>query len=192
MKICPKCGVSQKDSNRTCVDCGAVLGKPISEDAAYCIEKERREKIESVSNNLDELSMGRFKVPLIVTFIGCIVGAIVIAVLGELDVIPFSEFQWLFVSIPFSIVGLVNVVFPQLSWKLELMRLSWYVDTSDASPSFYYVFMHKLAVWLCLVFSVGCIITYFCCGNVVKPNFEDTLPQVDRYVHTTYGGYYID
>ena len=193
MKICPKCGVSQKDSNRVCVDCGTVLGKPIDEDAAYYIEKERRDKIDGLSYNLDELSMGRFKLPLTVIFSVTAVGSIVTAVLGELDIIPFSEYVWLFLAVIFSVAGLIGVLFPQLSWKLELMRLSWYIDTSEASPSYWYIFTHKLAVWLCLVLTAGCIIGYFYMGDVVRPEPDAWMDgvEVDRYYSSSSGTVYI-
>jgi len=198
VKICPKCGVSQKDSNRLCIDCGAPLGKPIDEEAAYQIEKSRREKIDGLSYNLDELSMGRLKLPLICVFIACIVGSIVLILLSAYKVIPFTEQHFLLAPIIFSAVGIYLTAFPEISWKLELWRLSWYIDTSDASPSFGYILGHKIAVWCTLILVVGGIVSFFWAGEVVPD--DDWMPgiyvgdeKIDGYYRTSDGAvYYIN
>lgn len=188
MKICPKCGVSQKDSNHLCVDCGAPLGKPIDENAAYLIEKERREKIDGLSYNLDELSMGRLKVPLICAFLLGIVGSIVLLLLSGADIIRYNVQYWLLFSIVFSIFGLIGTLFPQLSWKLELMRLSMYIDTSDASPSYWYIFTHKLCVWLSLIMTAAMIITFFMAGE--QHEIGDDWPKAGTAEIIAYGATY--
>ena len=49
MKICGKCGAHQSDDRSTCLDCGAVLGKPLS-------ESEERELNEDISDALYGMS----------------------------------------------------------------------------------------------------------------------------------------
>ncbi len=49
MKICGKCGAHQSDDRSTCLDCGAILGKPLS-------ESEERELNEDISDTLHGMS----------------------------------------------------------------------------------------------------------------------------------------
>jgi len=49
MKICEKCGAHQSDDRSTCLDCGAILGKPLSEE-------EERELNEDISDTLHGMS----------------------------------------------------------------------------------------------------------------------------------------
>ena len=49
MKICGKCGAHQSDDRSTCLDCGAILGRPLS-------ESEERELNEDISDTLTGMS----------------------------------------------------------------------------------------------------------------------------------------
>lgn len=49
MKICKNCGARQSDDRSTCIDCGAVLGKPLT-------EAEEREVNEDISDALYDMS----------------------------------------------------------------------------------------------------------------------------------------
>ena len=39
MKKCEKCGVPQKDSNFRCIECGAILGEPLSREEESTMKK---------------------------------------------------------------------------------------------------------------------------------------------------------
>ncbi len=188
MKICPKCGVAQNDSNTTCVDCGAVLGRPLDDDAEYQIEKTRREKISDMGDRSDELSFGRAKLPLVILCIVGIVASIVLCALSTTRVIRFTEAEWLLYSILFFAAALGELLFPQLLWKLELWRLSWYIDTSDATPSFAYIFFNKLGVVVLLILGIAFIVVFFAAGEVVRPidSFGVGSVLVDHSAGTVY------
>ena len=49
MKICGKCGAHQSDDRSTCLDCGAILGRPLS-------ESEERELNDDISDALTGMS----------------------------------------------------------------------------------------------------------------------------------------
>ncbi len=49
MKICEKCGAHQSDDRSTCLDCGAILGKPLS-------DAEERELNEDIADALTGMS----------------------------------------------------------------------------------------------------------------------------------------
>ena len=82
MKKCTKCGAIQNDNRQHCIDCGEMLGKPLSKSEAVEIEKR-------IDNTLDDISERSedFYVPLRDRIIGVIsviglIAAIVLLILA--------------------------------------------------------------------------------------------------------------
>ncbi len=50
MKICKKCGAVQDDSRTSCLDCGAILGKPVSEAEESRVEDELYDTIDTMGD----------------------------------------------------------------------------------------------------------------------------------------------
>ena len=54
MKRCKNCGAIQSDTRSVCLDCGAALGKPMSEAEASRIEAALDDKLENMSDRTDD------------------------------------------------------------------------------------------------------------------------------------------
>ena len=59
MKKCKYCGTPQNDARHTCVDCGKVLGKPLSAEEADAIEDALDDKIDAMSDHSDVFAVSR-------------------------------------------------------------------------------------------------------------------------------------
>lgn len=73
MKKCRKCGAVQNDDRTTCVDCGTVLGRPMSEEEEAIAEAALDDRLEGLAERTED-----FYVPLRDKIIGvlCIIGAV--------------------------------------------------------------------------------------------------------------------
>ena len=49
MKKCRKCGAVQNDDRTTCVDCGTVLGRPMSEEEEAIAEAALDDRLEGLA-----------------------------------------------------------------------------------------------------------------------------------------------
>ena len=84
MKKCKKCGALQNDDNNTCIDCGAVLGKPLSEKEAAEIDERLDDVLEGMSERTED-----FYVPLhdkimgVLSAIGIIAAIILLVLVGR-------------------------------------------------------------------------------------------------------------
>ena len=67
MKKCRKCGALQSDDRNTCLDCGAVLGRPMSDEDEELINDTISEYISDVSEKTED-----FHVPVIDKILGVI------------------------------------------------------------------------------------------------------------------------
>ena len=59
MKKCKYCGTPQSDERHTCVDCGKVLGKPLSEKEAAAVEDALDEKMDAMTDRTDTFYVSR-------------------------------------------------------------------------------------------------------------------------------------
>ena len=59
MKKCKYCGTPQSDERHTCVDCGKVLGKPLSEEEAGAIEDVLEAKLDQTAFHEDVFVVSR-------------------------------------------------------------------------------------------------------------------------------------
>lgn len=73
MKKCKKCGAVQNDDRTTCVDCGTLLGRPMTEEEEDIAEAELDDKLYAMSERTED-----FYVPLRDKIMGvlCIIGAV--------------------------------------------------------------------------------------------------------------------
>lgn len=133
MKICPKCNLSQNDSRTLCIDCGAKLGNPISDEEREKIEHETSENIEEALEKKELSYIGPLTKVFAAIDIAGIIGAIIVMnILKERPNIAFSVYALLF-----FIVGLVIKIFPMLGWKLDMLKLSmkYNIDSYGMYPS---------------------------------------------------------
>lgn len=54
MKICEKCGAHQSDDRSTCLDCGAVLGKPLTESEERAVEEDISDTLQGMSERTED------------------------------------------------------------------------------------------------------------------------------------------
>ncbi len=183
MKICKKCGAVQDDSRTSCLDCGTLLGKPVSEAEESQVEAELCDTIDAMGNRTDPYYVSRLDK--ILALIG-IAGLIAIIVFLSLTNVQKDELKSQlperiatgdFVyyedgivhvsnSVPgeiqdkldqcdkagvygligiFCLVGaVIYMLFPKLVWLADTMRLRLYIDESNLSPSWVYLFWNRV------------------------------------------------
>lgn len=141
MKLCEKCGTPQKDENFRCVECNAILPKPLSEEDEEIIEDQISDYIDNAAERSDDFYIGTHeKILIAADILGFILSFVVMIFFS-----PKSDGDaiCLWCAVLFAL-GAVNTAFPKLSWALEKLRLSRYVDTYDLSPSDWYITSQKI------------------------------------------------
>lgn len=141
MKLCEKCGTPQKDENFRCVECGAILPKPLSDKEEEIIEDQISDYIDDAADRSDDFHVGtREKLLIAADILGFIMSFVVMIFFSDKSE---GDYICLMTALLFALVA-VNTAFPKLSWALEKIRLSRYVDTYDLSPSDWYVTSQKI------------------------------------------------
>ncbi len=59
MKKCRHCGTPQSDDRQTCIDCGHLLGEPLSDTEEAILEAETNRRLTAVSDAIDVFAVGR-------------------------------------------------------------------------------------------------------------------------------------
>lgn len=185
MKICKKCGAVQDDSRVSCLDCGALLGKPVSEAEESRVEAELGDAIDSMGERTEPYYVSAVDKILALVGIAAVVAVIVILSLtnAEKDKIksqlPGDYYPGEFIfyveedgyltasnAAPgeiqekldrcgkigvYAIIGLfclagavIYLLFPKFVWLADTMRLRLYIDESNLSPSWGYLFRVRL------------------------------------------------
>lgn len=141
MKLCEKCGTPQKDENFRCVECNAILPKPLSEKEEEIIEDQISDYISNAADKSDDFTVGtREKILIAVDILGIILSFVVMIFFSrESD----GDAICLWCALLF-VLGAVHTAFPRLGWFFEKLRLSRYVDTYDLSPSDWYITSQKI------------------------------------------------
>ena len=84
MKKCKNCGALQNDDNSTCIDCGAVLGKALSEAQAAEINESLDEKLDGMSERTEDFYVPlRDKIMGMLSVIGIIAAIILLVLVGR-------------------------------------------------------------------------------------------------------------
>lgn len=84
MKKCKNCGALQNDDNSTCIDCGAVLGKALSEAQAAEINESLDEKLDGMSERTEDFYVPlRDKIMGVLSVIGIIAAIILLVLVGR-------------------------------------------------------------------------------------------------------------
>ena len=142
MKVCPKCGVTQSDKRTSCVECGARLEDPVSKEIETKLQAEREQKLEKLYNKGNPLYVSLFD-----KIMGCIMAAEFIAMLVLVIVFggQLGEKRSLILGLIFPLIGMAEAFFPNISWSLEKLRMSFSANnTDDLTPSDFYLVMRKV------------------------------------------------
>lgn len=84
MKKCKNCGALQNDDNSTCIDCGAVLGKSLSEAEAAEINESLDNKLEGMSERTEDFYVPlRDKIMGVLSVIGIIAAIVLLVLVGR-------------------------------------------------------------------------------------------------------------
>ena len=84
MKKCKKCGALQNDDNNTCIDCGAVLGKPLSEKEVAEIDERLDDALEGMSERTEDFYVPlRDKIMGVLAAVGIIAAVILLVLVGR-------------------------------------------------------------------------------------------------------------
>ena len=141
MKLCEKCGTPQKDENFRCVECNAILPKPLSDKEEEIIEDQISDYIDDAAERSDDFYVGtREKILIAADILGIIMSFVVMIFFSHK---PDGDYICLMCAFLFAL-GAIHTAFPKLGWALEKIRLSRYVDTYDLSPSDWYITSQKI------------------------------------------------
>ena len=84
MKKCKQCGALQNDDNSTCIDCGAVLGKALSEAEAAEINESLDDKLDGMSDRTEDFYVPlRDKIMGVLSVIGIIAAIVLLVLVGR-------------------------------------------------------------------------------------------------------------
>ena len=84
MKKCKQCGALQNDDNSTCIDCGAVLGKALSEAEAAEINESLDDKLDGMSDRTEDFYVPlRDKIMGVLSVVGIIAAIVLLVLVGR-------------------------------------------------------------------------------------------------------------
>lgn len=84
MKKCKNCGALQNDDNNTCIDCGTVLGKPLTEKETAEINENLDDKLEGMSERTEDFYVPlRDKIMGVLSAVGIIAAIILLVLVGR-------------------------------------------------------------------------------------------------------------
>ena len=83
MKKCKKCGALQSDDRMTCLDCGAVLGKPLSEAEKYAEDVSLHGQLDDLSEKAEDFHVsGVDRIFGITAIVACAVLIVMLNIVG--------------------------------------------------------------------------------------------------------------
>lgn len=156
MKKCRKCGTVQDDSRSTCIDCGAVLPKPMTDEEEKAHEEALDDRLDGMAERTEDFYVPVWAKILGFVCVACFVGTILFLVFtpnrryieGELVVLTFES----------AIFGTISLLFPRFCWRLgSFGRRWWYADGENLKPSFAYIVVVKAVGVLFTVLTVICL-----------------------------------
>ena len=141
VKKCEKCGVPQKDSNFRCVECGAILGEPLSDQEKERLEGQISDYIADRAERTEDFYITPLdKVMIALDFLG-IAASVLFLVLAPKN----SDAQriCLFTALLFALAG-IDSAFPRLAWTLEKWRVEMRYHVDNLTPSDGYLITRKI------------------------------------------------
>lgn len=181
MKLCQKCGAVQNDDRTTCVDCGALLGDPMTEGEEKAVNAELSETVTDLARKSDDFSLSKSDIVLgVLSIVFAAVLAVSIlyiriaaksieqasdpsngmsAVIVGNSTITESELLESVVGIP--VIGIISFLFaalitllPKLIWRLKTIGYGLTYEGRPA-PSYVYIMLMKFTKYF--VFAIGCL-----------------------------------
>ena len=162
MKKCRKCGTVQDDSRSTCIDCGAVLPKPMTDEEEKAHEEALDDRLDGMAERTEDFYVPKWARILGFVCLACIVGTILF--LAFTPNRRYIEGEWVVLTFGCAIGGVVLLLLPRFCWLLgSLSRRWWYADGGNLKPSFAYIAVVRAVGVFFTVFAVICL-----CGMVTS------------------------
>lgn len=153
MKKCKKCGALQNDDRSVCLDCGSVLGRPMSESEEAAAEEALGDKLEAMAERTEDFFVPlRDKIMGVVCIIGIIAAFVLMGIAGgeKLNDVALVAFC--------SMISLIGacplLLFPRLIWKISTFRYRFFYDW-DTTHSDFALIARKIVAYA--LFSIGMI-----------------------------------
>ena len=119
MKKCEKCGVPQKDSNFRCIECGAILGDPLSREEESAMKKKISDFIEDRATRTDPFYVSRVdKITVLLDILGMIASVLSMVFIEIVD----ADALCFIIALIFILGGLYTA-FPKIGWFFEKLRV---------------------------------------------------------------------
>ncbi len=153
MKKCKKCGALQSDDRSVCLDCGSVLGRPMTDAEEEAAEEALDDKLETMAERTED-----FYVPLRDKIMGviCIIGIIAAFVL--MGIAGGEKADNTAIAALCSIISLIGalplLLFPRLVWKISTFRYRFFYEW-DTTPSAFALISRKIFAYA--LFAIGII-----------------------------------
>ncbi len=156
MKICESCGAHNSDERMFCVDCNEKLGDKLSPQQEKIAKQSLMSATERLYNRNEPLYVSLFDK---IVGIGCGVSAVALFVAAVILMVINKGIGELFLGVLLGAFGAVEAFFPQLSWRLEQLRLGFqYNGAEDLTPGFAYNFGRKFFETVCLILTAATLI----------------------------------
>ena len=149
MKKCKKCGAVQKDTRSVCIDCGTVLGKPLSEEETETVEEELQDNLHGMTERTEDFRVSRADIGLLISH------ALMTAVMIGMFLWKGSDIsgsaQTLVAGVLCNIGVIIELAFPRLSWTIHkwMMHLR-YSNADDLAPGLLWIYGRKIISGLVL------------------------------------------
>ncbi len=156
MKICEKCGASNSDARRFCIDCGEILGEKLSAFQEKQYRDKIGEQIENMYNKKDPLYVSLYdKIIGVISIIGVIVSLVFVVT----NLIFGKSSEALMMSIVLFVLAVVEAFVPKFTWSIEKIRLGFYANGADElEPGQIYFWCRKITMTLSVIGGITMII----------------------------------
>lgn len=172
MRKCRKCGTVQDDSRSTCIDCGAVLPKPMTDEEEKAHEEALDDRLDGMAERTEDFYVPKWARILGFVCLACIVGTILF--LAFTPNRRYIEGGWVLQTLECAICGAISLLFPRFGWWLfSFGRRWWYAEGSNLTPSFAYTVVVKAVGVFCTIVAVICL-----CGMITS---SMRRPQETQY-----------
>lgn len=182
MKLCPKCGTPCNDTNFRCVECGAILPAPLTDEEREQAEEQISDYIADRADKAN--AFARTKRTYILTALdalGLILSVILIIVFQhEQEALGF-----LCTALIFLVIG-IDTYFPKLNWTLECFRIHRFLDTDPLVPSDYYLLslaVVRIALPVIAFFALGSL--WIACSGGSAQTVDVTSEAVHVITYST-------
>lgn len=156
MKICKKCGAHYPDDKIFCLDCNERLGDKLSASEEQKVRANLNKQMEQMYNKTDPLYVSKFDKTIgALAIVGAVVALVFLIIRHFTEqIIGFLPF-----AILFFILSALDALIPRLTWGLEKIRLSFFINgADDAEPGTLYLMGRKISFVSMLILGLAALL----------------------------------